>query len=1221
MNILLATNTYPPHPGEVACSVERFARVFREKGHRVLVLAPEDKDAPDNETDVLRIPAIQNFNGSDFSVRLPIPSGLFAGIDRFQPDLVHSHHPFLVGDTALRIAAHWGLPMVFTYHTRYERYAPYVPPGSRALKRFSRSLAVEYANLCHQVVAPGAGIARIIKEEGVDTPVRVVPTGVALQRLAGGDGIAFRRRYGLGAADFVLGYVGRLASEKNVMFLTAAVTAFMKKKPRTRMVMVGSGPLEVEIRRRFSRTNLQDRLILTGDLSDDDRADVYAGLDLFVFASTAETQGVALAEAMAAGVPVVALSAPGPEDIVVHRRNGYLVARRRPAAFSGAMQNYYDLEKSNRELMRQAARQTARAYDHHRCAEQMLAVYRNCRDSLREPPVAEDSLWEKTLRQIEMEWTLLTSKARAAGLGRLLARHPPLVRLEQMKRFLRRWLSRAEWSARLLKLARSEEPRDAAGLLLIQIDGLSREQFASALRSGRLPFLRRLVNREAYTVRSLYAGVPSTTPAFQGELFYGVQAAVPAFAYCHPEIGQTGMLNPQAAALIESEIKKRGGEGLLEGGSCYCDFYRGGAVDVHFSPSALGWKNLTANAHPFRVALAVLGHGTTLVRLSAAMLLEFLIAVMDVIQGGLRGEALFQELKFVPARLGVNVLLREISTAGALMDIARGQPVIHLNFMGYDEQAHRRGPDSFFAHWTLKGIDRAIGMLWSAARRSPRKNYQVWIYSDHGQERTDSYHAVHQRTVYEAVSRIFNGEDMLSSWTVRYQDSTEFGRSTLLGGRYLQRSLPRPVLQPPPPMAGSRVKVTAKGPLGHVYITDHLSRPEKEHYARRLVAEADIPLVLIAGNPGTARAFTPEGVLWLPEQAEQLFDVGLPYFSELVADVISLCHHRYAGDFVISGWRKTGTPLSFPLENGAHGGPGSRETHAVAVVPRSLPRFFREKSYLRASDLRRLALHWLRKKGTGPAPAASFPVADKRKTLRLMTYNLHGCQGMDGRVLLQRTAQLISLYAPDVVCLQEVDRNRQRSFYVDQPRKIAGYLNMAYVFHPAWEDRQTCYGNVILSHYPLRLVKSAILPGLPGRPNLEPRGAMWVAVKAPDRCYQVITTHIGLVKKEKQLQIYELLSEKWLGHSACARKTLFCGDLNLSPGSFAHTLLCEPLRDAQYARGNHRPRPTWPGQYPLRTLDYIFVTPDITVHAVEVPATALARLTSDHLPVIADVSA
>jgi len=129
MNILMMTNTFTPHVGGVARSVQSFANGYRKRGHRVLVVAPEYENMPGKETDVIRVPAIQHFNRSDFSMVLPIPGFLTAAIEKFSPDIVHAQHPFLIGGTAIRVAHTHELPLVFTHHTMYEQYTHYVPSG------------------------------------------------------------------------------------------------------------------------------------------------------------------------------------------------------------------------------------------------------------------------------------------------------------------------------------------------------------------------------------------------------------------------------------------------------------------------------------------------------------------------------------------------------------------------------------------------------------------------------------------------------------------------------------------------------------------------------------------------------------------------------------------------------------------------------------------------------------------------------------------------------------------------------------------------------------------------------------------------------------------------------------------------------------------------------------------------------------------------------------
>jgi glycosyltransferase involved in cell wall biosynthesis len=330
MNILMFTNTYLPHVGGVARSVSVFARDLAHLGHRVTVVAPhfqkgEDDHGPHNVR-VIRVPAIQNFNGSDFSVRLPIPFVLSERIDDLAPDVIHSHHPFLLGDTAMRVARQRELPLVFTHHTMYEWYTHYVPFDSKGMKRFVINLSTQYANMCSAVVAPSRSIARILRERGVRAEIRVIPTGIDLQLFASGRKEPVRREFGLDPDTQVIGHVGRLAPEKNLDFLARAVCRAIQDRPKTVFLLVGDGPSLKDIQGCFARHGLTGRLLWAGKRTGRDLANAYAAMDVFVFASRTETQGLVLAEAMAASTPVVSLDASGSREVVADKSNGRLLA-------------------------------------------------------------------------------------------------------------------------------------------------------------------------------------------------------------------------------------------------------------------------------------------------------------------------------------------------------------------------------------------------------------------------------------------------------------------------------------------------------------------------------------------------------------------------------------------------------------------------------------------------------------------------------------------------------------------------------------------------------------------------------------------------------------------------------------------------------------------------------------------------------------------------------
>jgi len=321
MRIVMFTNTYKPHVGGVARSVDFFAEDLRREGHRVLVVAPEFPGAEDADPEtLLRVPAIQEFNGSDFSVRLPAPFRIEPLLEAFAPEIIHSHHPFLMGDTAVRVARGRNLPLVFTHHTLYEQYTHYVPLDSEAMQRFVIHLATDYANFSTRVVAPSRSIAGLIRSRGVRSPVDVVPTGVDLAFFGSGQGQRFRRKHRIPEDAVVAGHLGRLAPEKNLTYLAHALVQVVAERPAARFLVVGAGPSSEAIQACFDDQGFANRLIMAGELSGQALVDAYDAMDLFVFASQSETQGMVLAEAMAAGKPVIALDASGVREVVSDMR-------------------------------------------------------------------------------------------------------------------------------------------------------------------------------------------------------------------------------------------------------------------------------------------------------------------------------------------------------------------------------------------------------------------------------------------------------------------------------------------------------------------------------------------------------------------------------------------------------------------------------------------------------------------------------------------------------------------------------------------------------------------------------------------------------------------------------------------------------------------------------------------------------------------------------------
>lgn len=792
---------------------------------------------------------------------------------------------------------------------------------------------------------------------------------------------------------------------------------------------------------------------------------------------------------------------------------------------------------------------------------------------------------------------------------------PLLERIESWIRKLRRRISRSELSLRLLGLAPEEGVGAEPGLLMIQVDGLSRRQLERAMAHRRMPFLQTLMKRERYGLFKHYSGLPASTPAVQGELFYGVKTAVPAFGYYDRERREVVRMYMQEAGIrIEEELRKRG-EPLLAGGSSYSNIYAGGARESHLCTPDLGWGGAKRPPSRLRGIVVVALNAFAFVRMTGLIVVEFFLAWVDLFRGVAQGESLRKELKFIPARVGVSIALREFIVAAASIDLARGLPIVHLNFLGFDEQAHRRGPTSAFAHWTLLGIDGAIRRLYGAAVRSHTRDYAVWIYSDHGQEETIGFERAVGRPLREVMEEVFE-QERTRIWSMQVERRNQEERAHWAGLRKRRRPHFKEVSLPKVPSEG-RIVITAMGPIGHVYELAPSVR-ERREIAERMVARG-VPLVLFGNGAGEVEAVNIDGHFVLPRDGEALFGSHHPLREDVVEDMIRLVNHRHAGDFVISGWRPARRMLSFPDENGAHAGPGREEVAGFLLLPPGTEILSNRSGRYRPSDLRHAALHHLKRR---PIPVDTYPGALKRpvRRIRVMTYNIHGCLGLDAKLSPARIARVIARHQPDVIALQEVDVGRHRSGGVDQAREIARQLSMEFQFYPAFEIGDEKYGLAVLSHFPLQLVKTGPLPGLEKRPNLEPRGAQWVAFEVDGRRIHLVNTHLGLRFRERRQQVAAILGQEWLGQLGKDEPLIICGDLNALPASFVHREICTRFQDVQAIVAEHRPRRTLYGRYPLGRIDHIFVSAHFDAQRADVPRTTLTRVASDHLPLFAELN-
>lgn len=413
MKIVMMTNTFFPIMGGLERSVMAFAQAYRKLGHKVLIVTPSVKKETKDPYGVIRLPSIQYFTGADFSVKLPIPRLLTKTLNLFQPDIVHAHHPFLIGDTALRVSKKYNIPLVFTHHTLFEEYLQYVPVGADLLKRFVVELSTRYANFCHHVFAPSESVRNLLKARGVKTPISIVPTGIPVKQFARGDGKGLRRLLKIPPHAFVVGHVGRLAPEKNLEFLAHSVALFLKKQKNAHFFVVGKGPSEEAIWEIFQKAGVLERLHMPGLMRGKKLVNAYHAMDIFAFASQSETQGLVLIEAMAGGTPVIAVDAPGVREVVKNKINGRLLRKENAKNFSKALEWYESLPHAQKRKIRNAAKKMAGNFSMAPRAERALAIYRKLLLKEFVAGTSEGNAWKQILRQIKIEFRMIFGLTKA----------------------------------------------------------------------------------------------------------------------------------------------------------------------------------------------------------------------------------------------------------------------------------------------------------------------------------------------------------------------------------------------------------------------------------------------------------------------------------------------------------------------------------------------------------------------------------------------------------------------------------------------------------------------------------------------------------------------------------------------------------------------------------------------------------------------------------------
>ena len=319
MRVALVSGSYNYIKDGVALTLNRLVDFLLRSGVEVLVFAPVARTpAFESVGAVVPVTSIPLPFRSEYRVALGLPAGARKHLEDFAPHIIHIATPDLLGYAALKFARANGLPVVASYHTRYETYLRHYGLGFAGplVERYLRS----FYEACHELYVPSSSMGERLAADGLQVEMRLWPRGVDANNFRPSRrSLPWRARYGLRADDFVVLFVSRLVREKQLGTLADTLLKLKERGVAHRSVIVGDGPERAWLEKRLPES------IFTGFLIGDELATAYASSDVFLFPSDTESFGNVTLEAMASGLPTVCANATGSRSLVAPGVTGFLV--------------------------------------------------------------------------------------------------------------------------------------------------------------------------------------------------------------------------------------------------------------------------------------------------------------------------------------------------------------------------------------------------------------------------------------------------------------------------------------------------------------------------------------------------------------------------------------------------------------------------------------------------------------------------------------------------------------------------------------------------------------------------------------------------------------------------------------------------------------------------------------------------------------------------------
>ena len=325
MRIIFVTNNWTPYSGGVVSSIRSATEQLRNVGHEVVIITLDFLSDYDNDPEyVIRVPCPIKFKYKEKHIAVPWRphAYLLQFIQNYAPDVIHVHHPFLLGQCALKVAQKLGIPIVFTYHTVYEDFLQYLPGPTALLTPMVQKTVAHFCQSVDGIIVPSVVAKEYVQKNAQTVPATLLPSPLQNHFLHATPPVRKRQM----SDPLRLLTVSRFTKEKNVPYILD-VFALLADDDRFSLTLVGYGA-EFEATQRYAYQTLQlpeSRVQFVHKPARQVLADYYKEADLFLYAAHTDVQPQVLAEAMAGGTPVIALNRPGPRALIQDGHNGFIV--------------------------------------------------------------------------------------------------------------------------------------------------------------------------------------------------------------------------------------------------------------------------------------------------------------------------------------------------------------------------------------------------------------------------------------------------------------------------------------------------------------------------------------------------------------------------------------------------------------------------------------------------------------------------------------------------------------------------------------------------------------------------------------------------------------------------------------------------------------------------------------------------------------------------------